>query len=48
MLGLQRVTRRAVTAGCLTQDTAGQWLDHLATQPFIASTTLFVTTATAA
>jgi hypothetical protein len=34
--------------GYLTQDTAGEWLDHLATQPFFASTTLFITTATAA
>ena len=48
VLGLRRVTSRAVTAGYLTQDTAGRWLDHLATQPFFASTTLFITTATAA
>jgi ubiquinone/menaquinone biosynthesis C-methylase UbiE len=47
MLGLQRVTGRAVAAGYLTQDSAGQWLDHLATQPFFASTTLFIITATA-
>ena len=48
ILGFKRVTGRAVTAGYLTRDTAGQWLDHLATQPFFASTTLFITTATAA
>lgn len=48
VLGLQRVTSRAVTAGYLTQGTADRWLDHLATQPFFASTTLFITTATAA
>jgi ubiquinone/menaquinone biosynthesis C-methylase UbiE len=48
VLGLQRVTGRAVAAGYLTQDTAGRWLDHLATQPFFASTTLFIITATAA
>lgn len=48
VLGLHRVTRRAVTAGYLTQNTADQWLDHLATQPFFASTALFITTATAA
>jgi hypothetical protein len=47
VLGLQRVTARAVTAGYLTQAAADQWLDHLATQPFFASTTLFITTATA-
>lgn len=47
VLGLQRVTGRAVTAGYLTQDTADQWLEHLATQPFFASTTLFITTGTA-
>ena len=41
------MTGRAVTAGYLTQDTAGQWLDHLATQPFFASVPLFITTATA-
>lgn len=46
VLGLQRVTGRAVAAGYLTQDTAERWLDHLATQPFFASTTLFITTAT--
>jgi ubiquinone/menaquinone biosynthesis C-methylase UbiE len=47
VLGLHRVTGRAVTAGYLTQDAADQWLDHLATQPFFASTTLFIITATA-
>lgn len=47
VLGLQRVTGRAVAAGYLTQDSADQWLDHLATQPFFAATTLFITTATA-
>ena len=47
VLGLQRVTGRAVAAGYLTQESAGQWLDHLATQPFFASTTLFIITATA-
>jgi hypothetical protein len=45
---LHRVTGRAVTAGYLTKGAAGQWLDHLATQPFFASTTLFIVTATAA
>lgn len=48
VLGLYRVTDRAVTVGYLTKDAASQWLDHLATQPFFASTTLFIVTATAA
>jgi hypothetical protein len=39
VLGLQRVTSKAVTAGYLTQDSADQWLGHLATQPFFASWT---------
>jgi ribosomal protein L11 methylase PrmA len=48
VLGLRRVTGRAVAAGFLTKDSADQWLDHLVTQPFFASTTLFILTATAA
>jgi ubiquinone/menaquinone biosynthesis C-methylase UbiE len=48
VLGMQRVTARAVRAGYLTQDTAEEWLTYLATQPFFASTTLYVVTATAA
>ena len=48
VLGLKRVTDRAVQAGYLTQEAADQWLGHLATQPFFASATLFITTATAA
>jgi hypothetical protein len=47
VLGLQRVTGRAVAAGYLTQDSADQWLGYLATQPFFASATLFIITATA-
>jgi ubiquinone/menaquinone biosynthesis C-methylase UbiE len=47
MLGLKRVTGRAVQAGYLTKPTADQWLDYLATQPFFASATLFITTAAA-
>jgi ubiquinone/menaquinone biosynthesis C-methylase UbiE len=47
VLGLRRVTARAVTAGYLTPEQAGPWLDHLATQPFFASATLFVTAAAA-
>lgn len=47
ILGLRRVTGKAVTAGYLTQDSADQWLGHLATQPFFASTTLFIITAIA-
>jgi len=47
VLGIQRVTRRAVEASYLTQDAASQWLTHLATQPFFASATQFIVTATA-
>jgi ubiquinone/menaquinone biosynthesis C-methylase UbiE len=46
VLALKRVTSRAVAAGYFTQDAADGWLDHLATQPFFASTTLFIITAT--
>jgi ubiquinone/menaquinone biosynthesis C-methylase UbiE len=47
VLGMQRVTARAVDAGYLAQDTAEEWLTYLATQPFFASTTLYLVTATA-
>jgi ubiquinone/menaquinone biosynthesis C-methylase UbiE len=47
VLGLLRVTERAVQAGYLTRDSADGWLSFLATPPFFASTTLFITTATA-
>jgi ubiquinone/menaquinone biosynthesis C-methylase UbiE len=47
VLGLHRVTARAVAAGHLTDDDAQRWLHHLATEPFFASATLFVVTATA-
>jgi ubiquinone/menaquinone biosynthesis C-methylase UbiE len=47
VLGMQRVTARAVRADYLSQDAAGAWSTFLATQPFFASTTLFVVTATA-
>jgi ubiquinone/menaquinone biosynthesis C-methylase UbiE len=48
VLGLQRVTERVVAARYLTADSASQWLSHLATQPFFASGTTFIITATAA
>jgi ubiquinone/menaquinone biosynthesis C-methylase UbiE len=47
VLGLKRVTGRAVQAGYLTQEAAEQWLGYLATRPFFGSMTLFITTATA-
>jgi hypothetical protein len=47
VLGLKRVTGRAVQAGYLTQQAADEWLGHLAAPPFFASMTLFITTATA-
>ena len=46
VLGLKRVTGRAVQAGYLTQEAAEEWLGYLAAQPFFASATLFITTAT--
>jgi ubiquinone/menaquinone biosynthesis C-methylase UbiE len=46
VLGLKRVTGRAVQAGYLTPEAADQWLSHLAAQPFFGSMTLFITTAT--
>ena len=47
VLGLKRVTDRAVQAGYLTQEAAERWLGYLAVRPFFASATLFITTATA-
>ncbi len=47
VLGLKRVTERAVAAGYLSTTAAGEWLEHLATQPFFASATLFITVASA-
>jgi SAM-dependent methyltransferase len=46
VLGLERVTGRAVAAGSLTEREAADWLAHLAEQPFFASATLFITVAT--
>jgi ubiquinone/menaquinone biosynthesis C-methylase UbiE len=45
ILGLKRVTDRAMMAGYLTARTAGEFLGHLADQPFFASMTLFIVTA---
>jgi hypothetical protein len=47
VLGLSRVTSRAVSAGYLTEETAGQWLDQLARPPLFGSLTLFIVTAIA-
>lgn len=46
VLGLKRVTGRAVAAGYLTRGSAGEFIDHIASQPFFASTTLFIVVAT--
>jgi ubiquinone/menaquinone biosynthesis C-methylase UbiE len=48
VLGLLRVTGRAVESGYLTQASADSWLTFLAAPPFFASSTLFITIATAA
>ncbi|MGK9233606.1 methyltransferase domain-containing protein [Inquilinus limosus] len=45
ILGLYRVTERAVAAGCMKADAARMWLDHLSTAAFFASVTLFLTVA---
>src|SRR5205807_3382675 len=45
VLGLYRVTARAVTANYLTAPDAEQWLHHLATEPFFAAATVFVVAA---
>ena len=46
VLGLHRVTDRAVSAGYLAPDDARQWLDHLASAPFFASAKAFIIVAT--
>ena len=45
VLGLQRVTARAVDAGYLSPAQGAAWLDHLRTERFFASVSLFVTLA---
>ncbi|ANW19066.1 methyltransferase domain-containing protein [Streptomyces clavuligerus] len=45
ILGLKRTTERAVAAGYLTDTAARDWLDHLATGPFLAAVTLYVVVA---
>lgn len=45
VLGLARVARRAVEAGYLRERAGARWTEHLATQPFFASVTLFVVVA---
>ncbi|MFD8478302.1 methyltransferase domain-containing protein [Kitasatospora sp. NPDC059673] len=44
VLGLHRNTERAVAAGYLSRRQAGDFLDHLARGPFLASVTLYVVT----
>ena len=45
VLGLQRVTHRAIDARYLSAQAGAAWLTHLTTQPLFASVTLFVTLA---
>ncbi|MFF1650534.1 methyltransferase domain-containing protein [Streptomyces sp. NPDC058240] len=47
VLGLQRNTDRAVSAGALPARASQRWLDHLATGPFFAAVTLYVVAAEA-
>lgn len=42
VLGLKRVTDRAVAAHYLDSGAAARWLGHLAREPFLASVTLFL------
>jgi ubiquinone/menaquinone biosynthesis C-methylase UbiE len=46
VLGLQRVTERAASAGYFTPEQARLWLDYLAKGPFFASMTLFIVVTT--
>ncbi|WP_024287641.1 methyltransferase domain-containing protein [Cellulomonas sp. KRMCY2] len=45
ILGIGRVTQRAVSAGFLDRETADDWLNDLWTQPFFATMTLFIAVA---
>jgi ubiquinone/menaquinone biosynthesis C-methylase UbiE len=45
ILGLQRNTERAVTAGYLSAEAGEAWLDHLSTGSFLATVTLYVVVA---
>ncbi|MFJ6657338.1 methyltransferase domain-containing protein [Streptomyces sp. NPDC091377] len=45
ILGFQRTTERAVSAGYLSADAARTWLDRLAEEPFFAAVTLYVVVA---
>ncbi|MEV5721560.1 hypothetical protein AB0L41_47545 [Amycolatopsis mediterranei] len=47
VLGLHRVTARAVAANHLTEGEGGRWLHHLANERFFAAAALFVVTAVA-
>lgn len=42
VLGLQRNTERAVSAGYLSAPASKKWLDHLAAGPFFAAVTHYV------
>ncbi|WP_436850146.1 hypothetical protein [Streptomyces monashensis] len=45
ILGLERTTRRAVTAGYFTDEAAESWLTHLGRGPFLATVTVYVVVA---
>jgi ubiquinone/menaquinone biosynthesis C-methylase UbiE len=45
ILGIERNTRRAVTAGYFPADAAQRWLDDLARDPFVAAVTLYISVA---
>ncbi|MYT28558.1 MULTISPECIES: methyltransferase domain-containing protein [unclassified Streptomyces] len=47
ILGLERTTRRAVTAGYFDEEQADRWLAHLAHGPFLAAVTVYLVVAQA-
>ncbi|GAA4986916.1 methyltransferase domain-containing protein [Kitasatospora paranensis] len=47
VIGLERVTRRAVAAGYFTPEAAQRWLDHLANGTFFAAVTFYIVMAEA-
>ncbi|WP_308280804.1 methyltransferase domain-containing protein [Streptomyces barringtoniae] len=47
ILGLERTTRRAVEAGCFSDQAAEAWLTHLTHGPFFAAVTFYIVVAEA-
>ncbi len=47
VLGLERVTRRAVNSGYFTEQAAARWLSHIARGPFLSAVTFYIVVAEA-